>query len=82
MTDRCVTCGKDIGIYLEFGGMPELQPVNADFDGFVCSNACKTRYDEKVRKEMDQLADPNVNLADWMGLPAEFRPFGEFPAED
>lgn len=51
--DRCVQCNKNIGMDIEFGGNSELQVCNADADGFVCSNACKRAYDERIKREMD-----------------------------
>jgi len=51
--DKCVQCNKNIGMDIDFGGNPEVQPCNPDGDGFVCSNACKRAYDEKISRQMD-----------------------------
>ncbi len=50
---QCVTCGKNIGMNIEFGGNPEVQVCNMDGDGFVCSKTCKEAYDQRIRSEMN-----------------------------
>lgn len=73
---KCVSCGKDIGMDIEFGGNPQVRPCTIDGDGFVCSDACMTSYEAEVKRGLDELCDPKTNLADWLGLPQCYRPYG------
>ncbi len=78
MADTCVSCGKDIGMDIEFGGNPQLRPVSVDGDGFTCSDACWDAYQRQVDRDMVAICDPKTNLADWLGLP-QLRPYGWMP---
>lgn len=77
--DKCVVCGKDIGMDIEFGGNPQLRPVGVDGDGFTCSDACHAANNARVSRELDIITNPDTNLADYLGLPDSFRPLGYMP---
>jgi len=51
----CQNCGRNIGMDIEFGGNRELRAVNADGDGFTCSNRCYREYDNKRYAQIQKI---------------------------
>lgn len=72
MAISCTHCGKNVD------DSPNPVYSAGDFDPF-CNAACQRAHDAGVRRDMDALSNPAVNLADWMRLSPEFRPLGELP---
>lgn len=68
-SNNCVNCGKDVSMYIEFGGPIGFQSLSHLGDGWVCSKHCKDSHDKKIKSQLDQLADPTTDLSAWLGIP-------------
>lgn len=67
-SNNCVSCGKNISMFIEFGGPVGFQSISADGDGYVCSTQCKTVYETRQRAAMDALADETISIYSVLGV--------------
>lgn len=67
MNQKCVSCGDDLSMCIEFGaGKPGFQPLSYDSDRYVCSTACMTRYRQRKDCSLTALANSISPVMDFI----------------
>lgn len=57
MCKKCVSCGTDLSMCIEYGrGKPGFQSLGPDSGQYVCSTACMEKYEGRKNASLDALA--------------------------